>query len=98
MSSHAPDTRILLNPLEEEILQVAAEWTALEQVHEYLLEHYPPEDIISSVGFLRRRRLLEEWRPTGSMDGQEAIYRRTALGMRVLVCHRGGARSMHSVV
>jgi len=86
-----PNTRIMLSPLEEEVLQVASEWVGLEQMHEYLLEHYPPESIISSVAFLRRRRLLEEWKPAGSIDGQEAIYRRTSTGLRVLAHHRGGA-------
>jgi hypothetical protein len=97
MNDTPPNTRIMLNPLEEEILQTAGEWIGLEQVHEFLLEHYPPARIRSAVAFLRRRLLLEEWRPEGSVDGQEAIYRRTALGMRVLAHQRGGARVMHVV-
>jgi hypothetical protein len=97
MQEVPPTTRIMLNPLEDEILQVAREWIGLEQLHEFLLEHYPPERVRSAVGFLRRRLLLEEWKPEGAIDGQEAIFRRTALGMRVLAHQRGGSTVMHLV-
>lgn len=81
----APPSRIMLNPLEVEVLEICREWTSLEQMHEYLFQRFPPERIRSTVSFLKRRYLLAECAPPGSLSSGDASYKRTDLGLRVLL-------------
>lgn len=85
-------TRLMLNPLEIEVLEICAEWASLEQIHEYLFERFPIERVRSTVSFLRRRYLLAAIAPEGSLSSGHASYKRTDLGLRTLLRQRGAGR------
>lgn len=88
MSQGQPHT--MLSPVEKAVLAFCDQWRTLGDVQEELAGEFQPDRIPSSVAFLRRRRLLENWTigERSLVDAAAVIYHQTELGVLVLQAQR----------